>query len=167
MTYARRMDIHMIYYVLAGILILAGLAGTILPALPGVPLVFAGMLLAAWADHFTRISVWTIVLLALLTALSVLVDVFATALGAKRVGACKLAMAGAAVGTLAGIFFGLPGLIVGPFAGAVGAELIGGRKLAHASKIGFGTWMGLALGTAFKVALAFAMLGVFALALIF
>jgi uncharacterized protein YqgC (DUF456 family) len=68
---------------------------------------------------------------------------------------------------LAGIFFGLPGLIVGPFAGAVGAELIGGRKLAHASKIGFGTWMGLALGTAFKVALAFAMLGVFALALIF
>jgi uncharacterized protein YqgC (DUF456 family) len=161
------MDLQMTWYVLAGLLIVAGLAGTILPALPGVPLVFAGMLLAAWAGHFTRIGVWTIVLLAILTALSVLVDVFATALGAKRVGAGKLAMAGAALGTLAGIFFGLPGLIVGPFAGAVIAELIGGRELAHASKIGFGTWMGLALGTAFKVALAFAMLGIFALALWF
>jgi len=167
MAYAGGMDMQTMYYVFAGILVVAGLAGTILPALPGVPLVFAGMLLAAWADHFTRISVWTIVLLAILTALSVLVDVFATALGAKRVGAGKLAMIGAALGTFAGIFFGLPGLIVGPFAGAVAAELIGGRELAHASKIGFGTWMGLALGTAFKVALAFAMLGIFALALLF
>ena len=159
------MDMQTTWYVLAGILILAGLAGTILPALPGVPLVFAGMLLAAWAGHFARIGAWTVVLLAILTALSVLVDVFATALGAQRVGAGKLAMLGAALGTFAGIFFGLPGLIVGPFAGAVIAELLGGRELAHASKIGFGTWIGLALGTAFKVALAFAMLGIFALAL--
>jgi uncharacterized protein YqgC (DUF456 family) len=161
------MDLHLLLYVASAILILAGLAGTILPALPGVPLVFAGMLLAAWTDHFTRISGWTIGLLAILTVLSVAADLFASALGAKRVGAGKLAMIGAALGTFAGIFFGLPGLIVGPFAGAVIAELIGGRELAHASKIGFGTWMGLALGTAFKVALAFAMLGIFALALLF
>ena len=167
MPYAAAMDMQMTWYVLAGILIVAGLAGTILPALPGVPLVFAGMLLAAWADHFTRISVWTIALLAILTAASVLVDIFATALGAKRVGAGKLAMIGAALGTFAGIFFGLPGLIVGPFAGAVIAELVGGRKLAQASKIGFGTWIGLAVGTALKLGLAFAMLGVFALALLF
>jgi uncharacterized protein YqgC (DUF456 family) len=161
------MDMHLLLYVVAGILILAGLAGTILPALPGLPLVFAGMLLAAWADHFSRISGWTIGVLAVLTIISVGVDIAATALGARRVGAGKLAMLGAALGTLfGGLFFSLPGLIIGPFLGAVAAELIGGRKLAHASKIGFGTWMGLALGTALKVALAFAMLGVFVLALL-
>ena len=156
----------MLLYVVSAILILAGLAGTVLPALPGLPLVFAGMLLAAWADHFTRISGWTIGLLGVLTLVSVAVDVAATALGARRVGAGKLAMWGAAIGTFAGIFFGIPGLLLGPFLGAVIAELVGGRKLAQASKVGFGTWMGLALGTALKIALAFAMLGIFVLALL-
>ena len=149
----------MLLYVVSAILILAGLAGTVLPALPGLPLVFAGMLLAAWADHFTRISGWTIGLLGVLTLVSVAVDVAATARGARRVGAGKLAMWGAAIGTFAGIFFGIPGLLLGPFLGAV-------RKLAQASKVGFGTWMGLALGTALKIALAFAMLGIFVLALL-
>jgi len=161
------MDLHLLLYVVSAIFILAGLAGTVLPALPGLPLVFAGMLLAAWTDHFTRISGWTVGLLALLTLVSVAVDVAATAMGAKRVGAGKLAMFGAALGTLlGGIFFNIPGLIIGPFLGAMAAELIPGRKLAHASKIGFGTWIGLAVGTALKLALAFAMLGVFVLALL-
>ena len=167
MPYPRGMDMHLLLYVVAAILILAGLAGTILPALPGLPLVFVGMLLAAWADHFTRISGWTVAVLAVLTLISVGVDIAATALGAKRVGAGKLAMLGAALGTLfGGLFFNIPGLIIGPFIGAMAAELIRGRELAHASKIGFGTWVGLALGTALKVALAFAMLGVFVLALL-
>ena len=161
------MDIQFLYYAVAVVLILVGIAGVILPALPGLPLVFAGMLLAAWADQFTRISGWTIAVLAVLTLLSVIVDVASSAMGAKRVGAGKLAMAGAALGTLVGgIFFSLPGLIVGPFLGAMGAELIRGRELAHASKVGFGTWVGLAIGTAFKAALACAMLGVFVLALL-
>ena len=160
------MDLHLLYYVVAAVLILAGLAGTILPALPGLPLMFAGMLVAAWADHFQQISPWTIALLALLTLLSIIVDIAATAMGAKRVGASKLAMFGAALGTLVGgIVFSLPGLILGPFAGAVAGELIHGRELRHASRIGVGTWVGLALGTALKLALAFAMLGIFVLAL--
>jgi uncharacterized protein YqgC (DUF456 family) len=160
------MDLHLIYYVAAAALILAGLAGTILPALPGLPLMFVGMLLAAWVDHFQRISPWTVALLAVLTVLSIVVDIAATAMGAKRVGASKLAMFGAALGTLVGgIFFSIPGLVLGPFAGAVAGELIHGRELRHASKIGVGTWIGLALGTALKLALAFAMLGIFALAL--
>ena len=167
MPYARAMDMHVLWYLLAAILILAGLLGTVLPALPGLPLVFAGMLLAAWADHFTRIGAWTIALLALLTVVSVVVDIAATALGAKRVGAGKGAMLGAAIGTLVGAFFAIPGLILGPFIGAMAAELVRGRKLAHASKIGVGTWLGLAVGTALKIALAFAMVGVFVLALVF
>jgi hypothetical protein len=161
------MDLHLIYYVAAAALILAGLAGTILPALPGLPLMFVGMLLAAWVDHFQRISPWTVALLAVLTVLSIVVDIAATAMGAKRVGASKLAMFGAALGTLVGgIFFSIPGLVLGPFAGAVAGELIHGRELRHASKIGVGTWIGLALGTALKLALAFAMLGVFVFALL-
>jgi uncharacterized protein YqgC (DUF456 family) len=165
--YARRMDAHLLWYLLAGALILAGLAGTILPALPGLPLVFAGMLLAAWADGFRQIGVWTVALLAVLTAVSIVVDLAATALGAKRVGAGKGAMFGAALGTLVGAFFSIPGLILGPFLGAMIAELLRGRALAHASRIGFGTWVGLAVGTALKVALAFAMLGIFVVALLF
>ena len=167
MPYAAGMDMHTLYYFIAGILILAGLAGTILPAIPGLPLVFAGMLLAAWADGFTRIGGWTIAILAVLTLVSVVVDVVATALGAKRVGAGKGAMLGAAIGTVVGAFFSLPGLLLGPFLGAMVAELVRGREFAHASKIGFGTWVGLAVGTALKLGLAFAMLGVFVLALVF
>ncbi len=160
------MDMHFIYYVVAAVLILVGLAGTVLPALPGLPLMFAGMLVAAWADQFRQISGWTIAVLALLTLVSIAVDVAATAMGAKRVGASKLAMLGAALGTLfGGIVFSIPGLILGPFIGAVAGELLHGRELRHASRIGMGTWIGLALGTALKLALAFAMLGIFALAI--
>lgn len=164
---AMNLDMHTLWYLAAGALILIGLAGTILPALPGLPVVFAGMLLAAWVDDFTRISVWTIVLLAVLTAVSVLTDIASTALGAKRVGAGKAAMFGAALGTLVGgIFFSLPGLILGPFVGAVAAEMARGREFRDASRIGMGAWVGLALGTALKAALAFAMLGIFVLALL-
>lgn len=167
MAYACRMELQLVYYVVAALLILTGLAGTILPALPGLPLMFAGMLLAAWAGGFAQISGWTVAVLAVLTLISVAVDVAATAIGAKHVGASKLAMFGAALGTLVGgIVFSIPGLILGPFIGAVGGELMHGRELRHASRIGVGTWVGLALGSALKLALAFAMLGIFALAIL-
>jgi uncharacterized protein YqgC (DUF456 family) len=161
------MDTHLLFYALAAVLIVLGLLGTILPALPGLPLMFAGMLLAAWADHFQQIGGWTIAVLALLTVVSIAVDIAGTAMGAKRVGASKLAMLGAALGTLfGGIVFSIPGLILGPFLGAMAGELINGREWQHASKIGFGTWVGLAIGTALKLALAFAMLGIFVFALL-
>jgi uncharacterized protein YqgC (DUF456 family) len=159
------MDAHTLAYIVAGLLILAGIAGTILPALPGVPLVFAGMLLAAWVDGFHQVSIWTVVLLGVMTALSVGVDFLASTLGAKRAGASTLALVGAAVGTFVGLFFSIPGLIFGPFIGAVAGELIGGREWRHASKVGLATWIGLVVGTALKLALAFGMLGVFVLAL--
>jgi uncharacterized protein YqgC (DUF456 family) len=161
------MDMSSLAWALAALLILVGLAGTVLPALPGLPLMFAGMWLGAWADGYHRVSGWTIGLLGVLTVLSLGVDIAATAMGAKRVGAGKLAMVGAAVGTLVGgIFFSIPGLILGPFVGAVLGELARGKELRQASSIGFGTWVGLAIGTALKLALAFAMLGIFVLALV-
>ena len=160
------MDGNTIAYVIAGILILVGIAGTILPALPGVPLVFAGMLLAAWANDFHDVSVWTIVLLGVLTLASLAVDFFASLLGAKRAGASKKALWGAALGTFAGLFLGIPGLLLGPFVGAVAGEMMDGREWLGASKVGFGTWLGIAIGTALKLGLAFGMLGIFVFALL-
>ena len=151
-------------YVLAGFLVLTGLAGAILPALPGVPLVFGGLLLAAWADDFQRVSWVVLVLLGLLTALSFAIDFAATALGAKRVGASKLAIAGALIGTFAGFLLGLPGLIFGPFVGAVIGEMLTHGEMQKAARAGFATWMGLIFGTLTKLALIFTMLGIFAFA---
>ena len=158
-----------LYYVLAVLLVLVGIAGTILPALPGLPLVFAGMLLAAWAGDFQQVGVPMLVALGLLTVFSLAVDFWATALGAKRVGASRLAIVGAMVGTVAGLFFGPIGLLLGPFGGAIAGELIHRRSLqkqdlGQAAKIGFGTWFGILFGTVLKLALAFTMLGLFALA---
>ncbi|MDI9240206.1 DUF456 domain-containing protein [Lysobacter sp. LF1] len=158
------MDLQALYYVLAGILILVGIAGTVLPALPGLPLVFIGMLLAAWAGDFQRVGWIPLVVLGLLTVLSLGIDLLATSLGAKRVGASRLAVTGALLGTLAGLFFGLVGLFVGPFVGALVGELIHGREVRRAATVGFGTWLGIALGVVLKIGLAFAMLGLFAFA---
>ncbi|MGH8085826.1 MAG: DUF456 domain-containing protein [Lysobacter sp.] len=161
------MDIQTLYYVLAGILILVGVAGTVLPALPGLPLVFGGMLLAAWAGGFEQVGVAMLVLLGLLTVLSLGIDFLATALGAKRVGASRLALVGAVVGTVVGLFFGPIGLLTGPFVGALAGELIHGREVRKATRVGFGTWLGILVGTVLKIGLAFAMLGLFAFAWFF
>lgn len=148
-------------WVLAIVCIAAGVAGTVLPALPGAPLVFVGLLLAAWADGFQKVGWFPLVLVGLLTVATFAVDLLATSLGAKRVGASWLALAGAAVGTVVGIFFSLPGLLLGPFVGAVLGEYLTQRNWRQAGKVGLGTWLGLLLGTAAKIALVFTMLGIF------
>jgi hypothetical protein len=151
-------------WLLVVVLVVVGIAGTVLPALPGVTLVFAGLLLAAWVDGFEKVGWLPLVVLGLLTALSFIVDFAATALGAKRVGATRLAVVGAFVGTVAGFFLGLPGLILGPFVGATVGELISNRDLGRAGKVGLGTWVGMVFGTAAKLALVCSMLGIFATA---
>ena len=161
------MDMQTLYYAIAAVLVAIGIAGTILPALPGLPLVFAGMLLGAWAGGFEYVGVPMLVLLGVLTALSLVVDFWATALGAKRVGASGKAVAGAVVGTFVGIFFGPVGLLAGPFVGALAGELLHGRNVGQATRVGFGTWLGVLFGTVLKLALGFTMLGLFVLAWVF
>ena len=158
------MDPTLFWYVVATVLVLVGLAGVILPALPGLPLVFIGMLLAAWAGDFQQIGWVTLVVLGLLTLLSVAVDFFATLVGAKRVGASKKALWGAVLGTFVGIFFGPIGLFAGPFVGALLGELWHGKEIGQATKVGLGTWLGIVLGIVLKLGVAFAMLGLFAFA---
>ena len=153
-------------WVAAVALIAIGVAGTILPAIPGVTLVFLGMLLGAWIDDFARIPVWLVVIFALLTAVAWAVDYFAAAAGARRAGASKLAVVGAIVGTVAGIFTGLIGLLFMPLVGAAVGEFIAQRDLRRAGTVGVATWLGLLVGTAIKVAIVFAMIGVFVLALV-
>lgn len=149
---------------LAAALVVIGFAGTIVPALPGAPLVFAGLLVAASIDGFQRVGWFTLGILGVLTLVSFGVDFVAAALGAKRVKASRLALVGATLGTLAGLFFGLPGLIAGPFLGSAIGEFIAQRDLRRAGKVGVGTWLGMLAGVVLKLAIIFTMLGVFALA---
>lgn len=158
---------QLLFYSIAAALVLLGLAGTVLPAIPGVPLVFAGMLLAAWAGEFEQVGFWILLVLGLLTALSVAIDLFATAAGAKRVGASRTAIVGAFVGTVLGLFFGLLGLLAGPFVGALVGQLLHDRHLGRAAKVGIGTWLGMLAGSVLKIGVVFAMIGVFAAAWFF
>lgn len=148
-------------WVVAIVLVLAGLAGTILPALPGAPLVFVGLLIAAWIDKFQKVGWFTLTLIFLLMVLTFVIELAAAGMGAKRVGASKMAVFGAAVGTIVGIFFGIPGLLLGPFVGAALGEYLSRRNWEQAGKVGIGTWIGLIVGTAGKLAVIFTMVGLF------
>ena len=155
------METQTLYYVLAGALVIIGLLGVVLPALPGLPLMFAGMWLAAWAGGYDQVGVGTVIMLAVLTLLSLGVDIVAALLGAKRVGASRLALLGAAIGTVAGLFLGLAGIIIGPFVGALLGEWLHGRRLGMAARVGVGTWLGIVFAAVLKLTLGFAMLGIF------
>jgi uncharacterized protein YqgC (DUF456 family) len=161
------METHQLYWLLGIVLVAIGLAGVVLPALPGIPLIFAGLFLAAWAEDFLYVGVWTIVLLGALAALSTAVDLWATMFGAKRFGASKRAVIGAAIGAVLGLFLGLPGVLFGPFIGAVVGELSARQGFHAATRAGIGATIGLVLGAALKLALAFAMIGIFIFARLF
>ena len=154
----------MFFWLIAVALVLVGIAGTILPAIPGVPLVFLGLVIAAAADGFERVGWPSLFVLAVLTLFAIAVDFVAAALGAKRVGASPWAIVGAAVGSFVGLFFGLPGLVAGPFAGAGLGEWLAIRDLKRAGKVGLATWIAILVAAAAKVAIVGAMLGIFALA---
>jgi len=153
-------------WILSLMLVGVGLAGTLLPGLPGTPLVFGGLLLAAWADGFQHVGVGTVVILAVVTALAFCVDFISSSLGARGAGASREAVVGAALGTLVGIFFGFAGIILGPFIGAVVGEYLARRNLGQAGRVGVATWIGFILGIGVKLMLAFTMVGIFFLAYI-
>ena len=150
-----------IWYAIAVVLVVVGLAGTVLPVIPGILLVFAGLFLAAWAGEFARVGVVGLSIIGVLGALAFVADFVASVLGARRVGASPQALAGATVGGLVGIFLGIPGMILGPFVGAVGGELLAKGRLAQAGKVGLGTWLGLIAAAVLKVVIACLMIATF------
>ena len=155
------MDWTILWWVLAALIVIGGLIGTVVPALPGVPLIFAGLVLAAWSTGFEPVGWGTIGVMGALTALAVLIDFLSAAFGAKRQGASPRAFWGATLGAMVGLFFGLAGILLGPFIGAVAAELSAGSGAQQAGRSGYGVWVGLVLGTAAKLAIAFLLLGIF------
>ncbi len=153
------MDWTILWWLLAGLVVIAGLAGTVIPALPGVPLVFAGLLLCAWIGNFETIGWITVGILAMLAIVAWAVDFLAGALGARYLGASSRAFWGATFGAIVGIFFGLPGIVLGPFIGAVLGELSVGSDLLQSGRSGLGAWLGMVVATAAKLAIAFLMIG--------
>jgi len=151
-------------WILAWLLVVVGLAGIILPALPGVPVILFGLVLMAWLDAFVRVGVSTLIGLGLLAVLSVLIDFLATAEGARRFGAGRHAILGATLGLLVGLFFGLPGIVFGPFIGAMLGHLASRANLDASLRAGVGATVGVVVGTVAKGVIAVIMLVWFAAA---
>lgn len=160
------MDASIWLWLLSAALIVVGLAGTVLPAVPGTALVLAGIVLAAWIDDFTRVGGLTLTLVALLAVLAWVLDYVAGLLGAKKAGASRQALVGAALGTVAGLFMGLVGVLFMPLVGAAIGEYLARRDHGQALKVGTATWLGMMLGMIAKVVLAFMMVGLFGVALV-
>jgi len=150
-----------VWWAVAMSLIVLGVLGTFIPGIPGPVAVFAGMLLAAWIDHFTRVGWIALVILGALTAAALAIDTVASVMGARRVGASRPALIGALIGTVVGLFFGFVGILVAPFVGAVIGELSSRPHVPSAVRVGVGTWIGLALGAFAKIVIVLAMLALF------
>ena len=155
------MDWTLLLWILVVLIVLAGVAGTVIPALPGAPLVFAGLFFAAWIGDFQAVGWVTIGILGAIALAAWIIDFIASAFGARYLGASSRAFWGATIGAIAGLFFGLPGFLLGPFIGAVVGELTGGADIVKSGRAGLGAWLGMVVATAAKLALVFLMIGIF------
>lgn len=155
-----------VWWVLSVALIVLGLAGTVLPVLPGTLLVWGGIVLGAWIDDFSLVGWGTLAFITVLALLAWALDYVAGLLGAQKAGASKLALVGAAVGTVVGIFMGLVGVLFMPLVGAAIGEYWARKDHTRAVHVGFYTWVGIMIWLIAKVVLAFIMLGVFVAALL-
>ncbi len=153
-------------WVLCAALIVLGLAGTVLPLLPGTLLVWGGIVLGAWIEDFTRVGTTTVVVVSVLAVLAWGLDYVAGLMGAQKAGASKQALLGAAVGTVVGLFMGLVGVLFMPLVGAAVGEYLARKDQSRAVKVGVATWIGIMVGLIAKVVLAFIMVGIFVAALL-
>jgi uncharacterized protein YqgC (DUF456 family) len=153
-------------WLLSTALIVVGVVGTVLPALPGTLFVLAGIVLGAWIDDFTRVGWMVVTLVSVLAVLAWVLDYVAALLGARKAGASRQAIVGAALGTVAGIFMGLVGVLFMPLVGAAIGEFIALRDHRRALRVGVATWLGVTAGLLSKVVIAFMMIGLFVVALL-
>ena len=161
------MDWTIAWHMLELVLVIGGIVFTVIPPLPGAVMVLGGLLLSAWAEEFAYLGNFALVMLVIIAALTYVVDALASAMGAKKTGASTQAIWGAALGGFFGIFLGLPGIILGPFVGAMVMQYLHDRDMVRAGRVGVGTWIGMAVGTALKLALVFLMIGIYLLARFF
>jgi uncharacterized protein YqgC (DUF456 family) len=142
-------------------LMLVGMVGSILPGIPSTPLVFIGALAHKLYFGPSGAAWWVVTVLGILTVLSLVVDYAASMYGAKRLGATWRGAVGAIVGGLIGLFFSVPGILLGPFIGASLFEMAGGREWKEATKAGVGATLGLLAGALGKLACCVAMVFLF------
>jgi hypothetical protein len=154
-----------VLWILAVLLMVAGIAGTVLPALPGTVLILAGIVLGAWIDDFVHVGVLPLAVVTVLAVLAWVLDYVAGLMGAQQVGASRQALVGAAIGTVVGLFMGLVGVLFMPLVGAAVGEYMARRDQRHALRVGVATWLGILVGMLAKVVLGFMMIGVFLAAL--
>ena len=147
-------------YAVSFALILVGLAGTVIPALPGIPMIFAGGWLIDYLEDYQFFGWGTLIALGVLTVISLIIDWVSQTMGAQKAGATKLGLTGAFVGTIVGIPFGLVGIFLFPVIGAFVGEMIGHRDMRKAGKVSWATWIGMIAGIAAKLAIAFIMIGI-------
>jgi uncharacterized protein YqgC (DUF456 family) len=141
---------------------LIGLIGSVLPFIPGSPLILLGAFIYAWYTDFLVVIWGTLVILLLLTVLSQILDYLASILGAKKFGASRWGMSGAFLGGIIGLFSGgILGILIGPFIGALLLELFHGQDLPASLKIGLGTLVGFLGGAIGKIIIALTMIGIF------
>lgn len=155
---------HLLLNVIAAILVIVGLAGAVVPMLPGIPLIFGGLWILAGVDHYQHVGRGWLIGIASIAVIGLALDFGAAALGAKRIGASPQAVSGALLGTVVGLFFGLPGLLFGPFLGALIGELAAGRSLERSTHVGIAAWIGLIFGTVIKLTASVMMVVLFAAA---
>ena len=136
---------------LAIVLMIVGIAGCLLPVLPGPPLSYVGLVVL----HFTRfadISKNLFIILAIVAVVVTVIDYVVPIWGTRRFGGSKYGVRGATVGLIIGLFLGPLGIIIGPFIGAVVGELIFKDDIKYALKAGFGSLLGFLTGVGLKLA---------------
>jgi uncharacterized protein YqgC (DUF456 family) len=151
-----------VWYVIAACLVAAGVFASVMPVLPGIPLVFGGIWLIAAVDRYHHIGLWWLLGIASVGIVGLIFDLAAGALGTKYAGANPRAVWGSLLGSLIGLFFGLPGLLLGPFVGAVLGELSAGNSVLRSAHVGLSAWVGMIFGTIMKLVSCVTMIVLFA-----
>lgn len=139
---------------LAVLLMIGGLAGTIHPAIPSLPILFGGFWLLGYVHNYQYISITFIIIALVITIVGMAMDFIAGLMGAKMTGASKKALWGAFIGGMLGIFLMPLGIILGPLLGAAVGEYIEKQDSLKAGKVALGTFVGFILGTVAKIGCA-------------
>jgi uncharacterized protein YqgC (DUF456 family) len=148
-------------FALAIIVMVVGLIGTVIPGIPGAPLILAAAVIHKIYFRDASASYFVLVALTLLTVLSLVLDFLGTMLGAKKLGATWRGIVGAMLGAIVGLFFNLPGLILGPIIGAFLFEFLAGREWKDSARAGVGALLGMALGALGKAVCCVLMIAIF------
>ena len=150
-----------ILWVVVGALLVLGLAGTVIPFLPGTPLIFVAALVYAFATDWTPIGFGRLAILAALSALGYVLHYAAGALGTRRAGGSGWAVAGALLGAVVGLFFGVPGLLLGPPLGAIAGELLKSGDVRTSIRTGLAAFIGMIAGAVANFAIGVTMTALF------